>query len=203
MSSEGSVTCWLEQLKAGDRTAVQKLWEGYFPRLVNLARAKLRHAPRRAADEEDIALSALKSFCRAAEENRFPQLQDRDDLWQLLVVITARKAINLVEHEQTQKEGGGKVRNLSALTDGDSGIAGPAFADMVSREPDPAFAFQMAEEYRHLLAKLGNEQLQSVAVWKMEGYTNEEIAAKLDGAVITVERRLRMIRTLWDRETKT
>jgi DNA-directed RNA polymerase specialized sigma24 family protein len=202
MSSDGSVTCWLQQLKADDRHAVQNLWESYFPRLVELARRKLQHAPRRAADEEDVALSALDSFCRAAAANRFPQLQDRDELWQLLVVITARKAINLVQHERTQKAGGGRVRNLSALAGGDSDEAGPAFAELISREPDPGFAAQVAEECRHLLEKLGKEQLRSVAIWKMEGYRNEEIAAKLGCAVATVERRLRVIRTLWGKEVE-
>jgi hypothetical protein len=67
MSSEGSVTQWLGQLQAGDPAAVQPLWERYFQRLVGLARLKLRGAPRRAADEEDVALSAFDSFCRNAE----------------------------------------------------------------------------------------------------------------------------------------
>ena len=48
---EGSVTCWLQQLQAGDQTAAQELWNRYFARLVGLARSKLRGAPRRAADE--------------------------------------------------------------------------------------------------------------------------------------------------------
>ncbi len=38
MSAAGSVTCWLEQLKAGDQAAIQKIWDGYFQRLVGLAR---------------------------------------------------------------------------------------------------------------------------------------------------------------------
>ena len=49
---------------------------------------------RRAADEEDVALSAFDSFCRGAEQGRFPQLDGRDDLWHLLVVITVRKKPN-------------------------------------------------------------------------------------------------------------
>src|SRR5262245_11049219 len=56
MATPGSVTCWLDLLRAGDPAAAQKLWEGYFRRLVGLARARLRAAPRRAADEEDVAL---------------------------------------------------------------------------------------------------------------------------------------------------
>ena len=105
MSSAGSVTHWISRLKAGDHAAAQPLWEAYFRRLVDLARARLRGAPRRAADEEDVALSALDSFCRRAGEGRYPHLADRDDLWRLLVVITARKAVALVRHEGRLRRG--------------------------------------------------------------------------------------------------
>ena len=115
MSSSGSVTHWINLLKGGDAAAVQRLWEAYFPRLVGLARKKLREAPRRAADEEDVALSAFDSFCRAAGQDRFPQLHDRLDLWQLLVLLTARKASDLAQHERRQKRGGGAVLDEAAL----------------------------------------------------------------------------------------
>src|ERR1043165_1882401 len=90
MNGDGSITRWIGQLKAGDPVAAQLLWERYFRRLVGLARKKLDGAPRRMADEEDVALSAFDSFCRGAEHGRFPRLEDRDDLWRLLVVITAQ-----------------------------------------------------------------------------------------------------------------
>jgi DNA-directed RNA polymerase specialized sigma24 family protein len=193
MSSAGSVTFWIDRLKAGDPAAVEKLWEGYFQRLVRLARARLQAAPRRAADEEDVALSAFDSFCRGAGEGRFPRLSGRQDLWQLLVLLTARKAANLVRDERRGRRGGGKVWNASALGDD-----GGAFADIVGREPDPEFAACVAEEFRQLLGRLGDASLQVVAVWKMEGHTNEEIAAKLGRSVGTVERKLRLIRDIWE-----
>src|SRR5215470_13386684 len=90
VSAMGSITYWIGKLKDGDPAAAQKLWEGYFQRLVDLARIRLQAAPRRAADEEDVALSAFHSFCRGAGQGRFPRLGDRDDLWQLLVLLTAR-----------------------------------------------------------------------------------------------------------------
>src|SRR5712692_3346982 len=102
MSSEDSVTLWISQLKAGDHTAAQKLWDRYFHRLVGLARKKLQAAPRAAANEEDVALSAFASFCRATQNGRFRRLGDRDELWPLLVVITARKAFRVVEHEKAR-----------------------------------------------------------------------------------------------------
>jgi DNA-directed RNA polymerase specialized sigma24 family protein len=200
MSGTGSVTQWIRRLQAGEQAAFQKLWERYFRRLVGLARKRLRGAPGQAADEEDVALSAFDSFFRRAREGRFPKLLDRNDLWQLLVLIAGRKALYLARHERRQRRGGGKVQHASALPDGDGAEQGPLFADLIGRELEPAVAAQVVEEYERLLDGLDDDVLRSVAVWKLEGYTNEEIAAKLGRAPATVERKLRMIRDAWERE---
>jgi DNA-directed RNA polymerase specialized sigma24 family protein len=190
MPSEGSVTNLLDRLRAGDPAAARPLWERYFRRLIGLARHRLRDAPRRAADEEDVALSAFDSFCRNAERGRFPDLLDRDSLWRLLVVLTARKAAHLVRDESRLKRGGGVDR-----------AADQAETDrLLSREPDPAFAAQVAEQFRRLLAGLGDPQLEGVALWRMDGFGVDEIAARLDCAPRTVKRKLQLIRSLWDRE---
>ena len=103
MPTPWSVTVWIEQLKAGDAAAAAPLWQGYFRRLVGLARQMLGAAPRGVADEEDVALSAFDSFCRGAAEGRFPRLDDRDDLWQILMMLTARKALRLLRQERRHK----------------------------------------------------------------------------------------------------
>src|SRR5262245_852190 len=108
MSSPGSVSHWIASLKEGDSAAAQPLWERYYRRLLALARKKLRASRRRAAaDEEDVVQNAFHSFFRAVADGRFPQLDDRDSLWRLLVTITARKAIRQHLHEHRQKRGGG------------------------------------------------------------------------------------------------
>ena len=191
MPNSGSVTVWIAQLKAGDAVAAERIWKGYFRRLVGLARKRLQGQPPAADDEEDVALSAFASFCRGAERNQFPRLDDRDDLWQLLVLLTARKASRLIRHERALKRGGA-VRRASAL-DGDGA---EALAEVIGREPSPEFAAQVAEEYRLLLDGL-EPSLRNVAVAKMEGYTNAEIATRLDVSQRTVERSLAFIRRLW------
>jgi DNA-directed RNA polymerase specialized sigma24 family protein len=196
MPPDDAVTHWIEQLKAGDRAAAQGIWENYFRRLVGLARKRLRDAPRRMADEEDVALSALDSFCRGAERGRFPQLADRHDLWPLLAVITARKAADLVQQQQRRKRGGGRVQGESGFAGADGSPAGPG--QILSQEPTPDQAALVAEECRRLLESLGETELRSVALWKMEGYTTEEIAARLGCVPRTVERKLRRIRAILD-----
>jgi DNA-directed RNA polymerase specialized sigma24 family protein len=196
MPSDASVTHWLDLLKAGDRAAAQPLWERYFRLLVRRARAALGAAPRGAADEEDVALSVFDSFCRGIERGRFPQMDDRDDLWRLLVVLTAHKAANLIRNELRQKRGGGKVLAEADLID-DNPEGEAVLACLVGREPTPAFAAQVAEESQRLLDRLGDGDLRAIAVWQMEGYTVEEIAAKCDRSPRTVARKLALIRELW------
>jgi DNA-directed RNA polymerase specialized sigma24 family protein len=207
MSAPGSVTHWIGQLKAGDQKAAQKLWEGYFQRMVGLARKKLQGTPRRAADEEDVALSAFDSFCRGAEQGRFPRLDDRHDLWQLLFLLTIRKAVDLLEHEGRKKRGGGEVRGESALANR-AGRGSANLGDLdefplnqiIGPDPSPELVALMAEQCQCLLASLADLQLRQIALWKMEGFTTEEIATKLGCVPRTIDRKLQVIRHLWSRE---
>jgi DNA-directed RNA polymerase specialized sigma24 family protein len=184
----GSITQWIGQLKAGDAAAAQALWQGYYARLVGLARHKLRGVRLVVSGGEDVALSAFDSFCRRAAAGRFPQLADRDDLWRLLFVITERKAIDHVEYERRQKRGSGKVEHGSALD------------HVPGREPTPEQAAEVAEECRRLLDLLADDQLRAIAVAKMEGYTNKEIAVQQCCAEPTIERKLARIRKAWEKE---
>ena len=189
--SANSITQCIGMLKRGDHGAAEQLWSAYIQRLVGLARTKIGRAPRRAADEEDVALSAFDSFCRRAERGQFARLSDRDDLWQILVVITERKAINLMRREGRKSRGEGKVLNFSEAT-------GPTSHGAVfDPRPSPEFAAQAAEEFRRLLGLLDDDSLREVAVRKMEGYTNRQIADRLGCIEQTVERKLRSIRQIW------
>ena len=199
--SHGSVTHWLGALKAGDLAAAQPLWERYFQRLVRLARQKLRAGRRSGADadEEDAALSAFDSFCDGAARGRFPQLDDRDDLWRLMMTIATRKVIDHARRHGRQKRGGGRILDEAAL-DGPGPGGGLAGLDaIVGSEPTPAFAALVAEQYSRLLDSLGDETLRRIALLKMEGYTLDEIAAQLGCARRTVVNKIQLIRMQWER----
>jgi hypothetical protein len=96
-----------------------------------------------------VSLSAFDSFCRRAEQGRFPKLFDRGDLWQLLVVVAFRKACNQIKHEARRQLRDGRVVHASAL-DGEIEGEAPLFANLIGREPDPSLAAQTADEYREL-----------------------------------------------------
>ena len=192
MSSHGSVTRCLGRLQAGDSAAAQQLWQRYFARLVELARRKLRDSPRRAADEEDVVLSAFDSFFRGMEQGRFPRLCDRDGLWGLLATLIARKAAHQLRDERRLKRGGAAVVRTSSA-DGDEEA-------LLSREPSPQLAAEVAEEYRRLLRSLDDRVLEAVALARMDGYSVEEIAQQLHCSPRSIKRKLELIRGIWEKE---
>jgi DNA-directed RNA polymerase specialized sigma24 family protein len=197
-ANQESVTLWIRSLQAGDVAAAEKLWNRYFEELVRLARARLRSAPRAVADEEDAALSAFDSFCQGAARGRYPRLNDRNDLWRLLVVITERKALDQAQRERRQKRGGGKILGTSDLLAGDRTVRGS-----VLPQPTPELAAMMADECRRLLGRLRDDSLRSVATLRMEGYTNEEVADRLGCSLRSIARKLELIRRTWLAEDRT
>jgi DNA-directed RNA polymerase specialized sigma24 family protein len=202
MSSGGSDTHWLGAIKNGEANAAQQLTEVFYRRLVGLARQRLGQTPRGPADEEDVALSALSSFFEGIAKGRFPQLSDRDDLWRLLVHITVRKAIDQINYERRKRRRPDSVVQVWAEATHDDSDAEAGWAQVVGNEPTPEFAAQFAEEYERRLHSLDSTELRSVAVWKLEGYSNVEIAQKLGCVERSVERKLRLIRNRWAREVE-
>jgi DNA-directed RNA polymerase specialized sigma24 family protein len=199
MPADASISFWIDQLKAGDQNAAQPLWDRYFQELVRLARQRLAGAARAVADEEDVALSAFTSFCKAAEAGRFPQLSDRDDLWRLLIVITERKALTQMRDQARLKRGGGAAHAAAGMPATTTPQA-PDLGQVAGREPTPLFAALMAEQCERLLGALDSDILRAVALDKMEGFNNEEIATRRSLALRTVERKLALIRRIWEQE---
>jgi RNA polymerase sigma factor (sigma-70 family) len=197
MSAEGSVTTWVGLLRQGNAAAAQELWQRYYTQLVEVARARLRGASRRAADEEDVALSAFHSFCQAAVHNRFPRLDSRDDLWQVLVMLTARKACQERLRQNALKRGG------QPDPAGEGGRLCPTveerdLEEILGSEPSPELTVMLAEQFEQLLALLPDGDLRQLARMRLEEYTNAEIAARLGCSERTVERKLALIRGFWE-----
>jgi DNA-directed RNA polymerase specialized sigma24 family protein len=199
MSSDGTVTHWLRQLEVGDQDAARQLWQRYYQELVELARARLSTTPRRISDEEDVALSALRCLYDGAARGQFVALVNRHELWQLLAAITVRKAIDHQRHLTKQKRGGGRVRGDSVLH-GDGDRSGAGFDDILGDKATPEVLAIAAEEYQRLMVMLDDDRLRQIAQCKLEGFTNEEIAARLALTCRSIERKLQQIRQIWEGE---
>jgi RNA polymerase sigma factor (sigma-70 family) len=199
MTDDSDVTQWLDRMAQGNQQAIQRIWEHYYQPLLAVARRKLGDLPRRMIDEEDVVVSAFNSFCAGVADGRFPELDDHDHLWRLLVTITARKAVAQLRWQHYQKRGGGAVRGESVFLNADDSSP-VGFEQVLGREPSPEVAAAVAEEFGRLMELLDDPALRVVAYMKFEGFTNEEIARSLECAVGSVERKLARIRKKWSRE---
>lgn len=210
MSGEGggtSVTFCIGGLRNGGDTAARHLWNRYCDRLEEMARRDLaRKLPGGGIDgPEDVANSAFDSFCRGVRRNAYPQLDDRDDLWRLLVCITRRKVIDRVRYELGPERGGGRVVRDGELGGGDdaSGAGGPdrlgggrmrRGGAWINAEPSPEEVAIQAEEVERLLDKLGDETLRAIVLAKLERLTDEEVAARFGKYREWVVRQLKVCR---------
>jgi len=198
-SENYSISQELDEIKQDDEAAIAALWDRCYPALARFAEKRLEElgVQQRAFNGEDVAASAMLSFFRAVQRNRFPMLDSEDGLFRLLRRITIRKVIDRKRKNQTLKAGSGDVRGESAFGSNlDSGTS-PGIDGVQGESPAPEWIVIMEEECQKLFTSLQDEELQSVAHFRLEGYSNSEIATRLGCAVATVERRLKEIRACW------
>jgi DNA-directed RNA polymerase specialized sigma24 family protein len=195
------VTRWFRALEKGDERAAEELWEYCVPKMLAHSRRRLPESFRKALDEEDIALSAFRSLCARARRGDLQSIQGRTELLKLLSVITTRKTLNYIKRETREKRGSGKVRGESWFgsaqsggdrlsTDGIDGFEGPS--------DSPELMAQYTEQCKQMLDELEDPVLETVVLLRLEGYTIAEIAERMSCAKRTVERRLSLIREIWN-----
>jgi RNA polymerase sigma factor (sigma-70 family) len=198
MVQDGSVTRQIQLLRSGDEgereLAARLIWKRYFQDLLELARNNLNRRIRRREDEEDVVVSMYKSFCLRQQRGEF-DLAGRDALWKLLVTITLRKARNAAKKQMRDKRDIAREQTVADPDDQESGLW--VLEQMESSGPSPAEAAQLNEALERRLEVLGDPDLRQIALWRLEGYTNREIANRLDRTERSVERRMERIRSKW------
>ena len=186
-----AVTCWIGYLRRQSPNAQARIFERYFGSAVRLAGGRLGAARRREQDEEDVAISAMRSFFAGIAADRLDRLASRDDLWALIAVITSRKAIRQMRRLLSLKRGGGRERGESVFAADSAGLAGTH-----DRGDDEAEA-DARDLGRWLIENLPEPILRRVDLLRLEGLTIDEIAAALEVVPRTVERKPARIRQFW------
>ena len=177
---QGSITGWIAGMKSGDPAAAQPAVGALFRRMVELARRGygLR-------DERDVMPPATRKMPRSCLR------QPVHGPGQGTISATGRPRRPLAaacrhhhpqgpgpaRHRMRQKRGGGHVHAATDIQEPDSDD--DLLAQAIGSEPTPEFAAMVADEYRRLLERLGDDVLRKVAVLRVEGYTTDAIADQL------------------------
>ena len=98
------------------------------------------------------------------------------------------------QHATAAKRGQGQLADQDARKQ----AAGSGLQLLASDSPNPEEKLLLAEEAEALLDKLPSEELRSVAIMRLSGHTNDEIADALGYTRRTIQRMLSVIRGHWE-----
>ena len=176
--------------------AAEEIWERYGDLLRDLAltaprrpRAAVRGRGRRSAEHVQELL------LRHGRRGRFT-LDNRSDLWKLR---PGSRGTRPGGRPGCDTRGIRDVGEEQPTTTGDAGPDGSLdrIGQVPATGPGPADEVERAEALEGLLGSLPDPVLREIAQAKLEGLTNEEIAARRGCVVRTVERKLQRIREAW------
>ncbi len=188
-----SIPYWIEQVRAGETDIPNDVLTDFFRRLVVFASRHLNHPQvARIYDAEDAAQSALRSFCVGLRGQKFNRINENDAVWKTLITITKRKIIDRIQLETRQKRGSGQVISETLL----GGDQNPGLDSMAGNELPPDLIVDIADEFDFRLGQL-DDKLKRIALWRIEGYSNHEIANRQGCTERTIERKLALIRKTW------
>jgi len=120
----------------------------------------------------------------------------------LLYCIAGRKAGAYVRYQQAVKRGGGNVQGESAFLDQASKYetadsAARRIDQVADDNPSPLSIESFLRDCEELFEKLDTDELRTIAILRIEGYSVDEIASRIGCAKRSVERRLNLIRQIW------
>ena len=198
--ADDEITLFLKDSQGIGEEGAQAIWESYLPKLMRVIESKLRNSSKRIIDSDDIAQNAMLSLFRGLKEHKFDSLENRDELWALLIIITARKVTRERRREMAEKRGRGTTRGESAFI-----VAGRiddcyGINQVLDENQMPESASRVLKTYEELLPQISDQKTRNTAMLRMEGYTNPEIAEKMKCSVVRVEQRISKIRKVWKRE---
>jgi RNA polymerase sigma-70 factor (ECF subfamily) len=163
---------WLlgELSRGGNEEAARRLFDEYVDRLLALARAHLSQRLAQRVDPEDVVQSVFRTFFGRVKDGRF-HIQGRDDLCKLLTTITLHKVLRQVNFHRAAKR---NPQQEAARGD----WSREDLVNLLTREPSPEVTIAFLDQLEHLVGRLRPREREILDL-RLQGYTNEEIAARL------------------------
>lgn len=168
----------MTRLRAGDEDAARHVFQRFAQRLIGLARSRLSGSIRQKVDPEDVLQSVFRSFFTRYSGGEF-DVNDWDNLWSLLAVITLRKCGHRVEFFRAACRDLQREQPMSSA-DVDNWEA-------VARDPTPSEAAILLETLEQVMGELNQHERQMVQL-SLHGYGVSEISAQLDCSQRKVQR---------------
>jgi DNA-directed RNA polymerase specialized sigma24 family protein len=193
MADESSFVDIMSRLRQRDNAAAAEVFRRFSHRLVALARTHLEARVRRKVDAEDVIQSVLKSFFIRYQEGQF-HLDDWNNLWSMLVVITLRKCGHQVAHYRAACRS--VERETVPLAASDEAVHD---WEAVARDPTPSQAALLAEAVTELMTDLNDALERQILEMALQGFVTADISSRVGRGERTVQRVLQRVRNKLER----
>jgi RNA polymerase sigma-70 factor (ECF subfamily) len=193
MADSSSFDDVMARLRTGDNAAATEVFQRFAHRLVSLARTHLEGRLRRKLDPEDVIQSVLNSFFVRYKEGQFA-LDDWNNLWSMLVVITLRKCGHQVAHYRAA------CRNLDReMVSAAASEEAVHDWEAVANDPTPSQVVMITEAVTQLVAAMNDANERQILELALQGFSTSEISTRVGRGERTVQRVLKRVRARLER----
>lgn len=189
---------WMSAVRRGDSATMIQLWDLYFDRISRRIAGRLTSQGKRYEDQEDVAISALRTFMRRAAEGSFSDLNDTDQLWKLLLTIAIRKANDYRKRGLAARRGG-KVVIEGQQGSGEDQLA-PLEIVAANLADSPDAELRTLEFFELAMKKMPDDATRDCVLLHLQGADTETIATMQQCSQRTVQRRMKIAISLWQEE---
>lgn len=188
---------FVDGLRQGHPEACHRFWDDFGEAMKRLADRRISPSMQRRVDSEDVVQSVCRTFFRRAHEGEF-LVEDQNSLWRLLCAITVAKTRMHIRHHKRQRRDVSCEQHLDTVqSDGNSVVP-----ELSSEETQPDEQAAFADQFRHLMQQLDEEETQVLEL-RLQQATNAEIAEKLRCSERTVRRILERVKGRLEEEMGT
>jgi RNA polymerase sigma-70 factor (ECF subfamily) len=193
-SSNSNYDDLIRRLRSGDDEAAREVFDRYAARLLLLSRRRIGQRMNSRVDPEDVVQSVFRTFFARVKNDQF-DIAAKDDLFKLLVRITAHKTLRQIAHHRAAK------RDPKQETpQGDDGHE--MLMQVMADEPTPESIVTFMDQLEHFLSQLAPEDRQILEL-RLQGFSTEEIAKQLGSYDRKIRRVLERIRGVAEDEHNT
>lgn len=182
MESEEQWKSFVQGLASGSIDAQETFWSRYGAKLDAVTRRKFPPSLNRRIAPEDIVQSTCRSFFARVQDGRL-EVSDRDQLWGLLCAIALNKTRMKQRYHLAQRR---DLKREQEVIPGDPHEERPAL-EIAGSTPPPDEAVIFSEQLQRVMELLDGTE-QQILQLKLENYTNQEIADRVNRSERTVRR---------------
>lgn len=177
-------------LRSGDEQAYEAFWNEFGDLLQSVAEKQLSQRLQRRVGSDDIVQSACRTFFRRVSVGQF-DLPDSEALWRLLCSITLNKARRASRDHLRKKRGMDRELHMNAVVNDSE-----REHELENRGEQPIDVASVADEMSALLSGLSEQHCQVLDL-KLQQFTNDEIAGKLQCSERSVRRIIAQLKERW------